>query len=293
MALEKAEGFKEEGQLKYKIALSESSGNNPSEGIVLFKEVAANENYTPTIRAYAVQNLGSLLYSYNTPEVKTEVFKDDPYKSFWLEDDYSLSRRKVFDYASSLYPLGISELRIAKWYTEEILESINSKNIDASPEKSIEEMKLIVREKLINTDKYLRDIAKDEQARSYIAEVLYRKGMVLGDMLLVGDTTFADPEDVFKQSLSVAAVGNIKLEASAKYTYAVFLAKMYGEKRADDIKKLLGDFYQKDVYKNTTIVRFIKNEKNNGLGQKSDIILLAKIDAKFHDFLLSLGWTVD
>ena len=66
-----------------------------------------------------------------------------------------------------------------------------------------------------------------------------------------------------------------------------------GEKRADDIKKLLGDFYQKDVYKNTTIVRFIKNEKNNGLGQKSDIILLAKIDAKFHDFLLSLGWTVD
>ncbi|MDP2664478.1 MAG: hypothetical protein Q8O97_00690, partial [bacterium] len=62
IALEKAEGYKEEGQLKYKIALAESFGNNPIEGIGLFKEVAANENHTSTIRAYAVQSLGNLLY---------------------------------------------------------------------------------------------------------------------------------------------------------------------------------------------------------------------------------------
>ncbi len=287
LALKKAEGYKEEGQLKYKIAMSYSYGSNPVAGIALFKEVAANENYTPTIRAYAVQNIGNLLYSYNTPEVKTEVFKDEPYKSFWLEDDYSLSRRKVFDYASSLYPLGIPELRIAKWYSEEILRL--QKLAGAENEQKIVEMKSIIGQKLINTNKYLLDIARDEQARGYTAEVLYRKGNVLGDLLLSGDTTFADPEEAYKQALSIVTI-KASPEAAAKLRYAVFLTRMYGGERVEDVKKLLSDFYVGTKYASTNTVRSIRNEKDGDLGNKDDYLLLASIDTRFAQFLRTLGW---
>lgn len=291
LALEKAEGYKEEGQLKYKIALSQGQGSNPIESIRLMKEIAANENYTPTIRAYAVQFMGHLLYSYNTLEVKDEVFKDEPYKSFLADDDYSLARRKLFEYASSFYPLGVSELRVAKWYSTEILKLVQGGVNEEATKNNIKEMKSIVRQKLVNADRYLRDITEDEHARSYIPEVWYRKGTVLGDMLLSGDTTFPDPEESYMRALEFSVV-KTGYESTAKYSYAAFLAKMYGEKRANDIKSLLSDFYTGDKYEKTNTVRMITNEKNNLLGNKNDILLLAKIDDDFATFLKKLGWTL-
>lgn len=291
LALEQAEGYKEEGQLKYMIATSDGEGSNPINGIVLLKEVVANKNYTPMIRAYAVQYIGHLLYSYNTSEIKNEVFKDEPYKSFLVEGDYSLALRKLFEYASSFYPLGIPELRIAKWYSAEVLKLTQGGVNDEATESEIEKMKFIIRQKLLNVDKYLLDIAKDEQARHYGAEVLYRKGAVLGELYLADDTSFGDPEETFKKALEFSAIRTGQ-ESSARYYYAVFLAKMYGEKRANDIQKLLNDFYAGDEFSRTNTVKSIKNEKNNSLGLKSDILLLAEIDSNFATFLKTLGWVI-
>ncbi len=291
LALEKAEDYKEEGQLKYKIAQAESSGSNPIGGIALFKEVAANENYTPVIRAYAVQSMGNLIYSYNTSEIKNEIFKDEPYASFLAEGDDTLARRKLFEYASAFYPLGISELRIAKWYSTEILKLTESGRTDEETKNNIEEMKMIVRQNLANADTFLLDITNDVQSRHQVAEVWHRKGAVLGDLFLSSDTTFPNPEEAYKQALafSTIRVGN---ESAAKYSYAVFLAKMYGEERADDIKKLLNDFYTSSKYKGNNMERMIRNEKNNLLGNRDDILLLAKIDNQFEAYLKTLGWVI-
>ena len=291
LALEKAEGYKEEGQLKYKIALSESNGSKPIDGIVLLKEVAANENYTPTIRAYSAQRIGSLLYSYNTPEIKEEVFKDDPYKGFIADGDYSLALRRLFEYASAFYPLGVSELRIAKWYSAEVLRLSIKGVSDNETRNKIDEMKSIIRQRLVNADKYLFDIAKDEQVRVYVPEVLYRKGNVLADLYLSGDKNFGDPEESYKQALSVLNISP-SAEAAAKVRYAIFLARMYGKERIKDILSLLRDFYSGTKYESTGTVRSIGNEKNDILGNKDDYLLLARFDPQFAQFLRTLGWVI-
>ena len=291
MALEKAEGFKEEGQLKYKIAISQSEGSSPIEGVRLLKEVAANTAYTRTIRAYSVQYLGHLLYAINTKEINDEVFKDEPYKSFLSEsgNDSSVARRKLYEYASSLYPLGIPELRIARWYSEEILRL--QKSDGAENKEKVEGMKSIIQQKLASSDTYLASIVNDEQARSYVAEVLYRKANVQGDLYLAGDKDFGDPEETYEKSLTVATATNkVGSESSAKVYYAMYLAKMYGKERSEDIKSLLKDFYEGSRYSKTNTVKFIRGEKDNRIGLRKSFLLLAEIDAKFHDFLLSLDW---
>ena len=291
LALDKAEGYKEEGQLKHKLAISQSLGSRPIEGITLLKEVIANENYTPMIRAYAVQQLGHLLSAYNTSEIKDEVFKDEPYKNFLAEGDYPLALRRLYEYSSSFYPLGVPELRIARWYSTEVLKLVQGGGSDEATKNNIERMKSIIRQKLVNADKYLLEISTDEQARSYTAEVLYRKGAVLGELYLAGDTSFGDPEATFKKALELSAI-RAGQESAAKLRYAVFLAEMYGEERVDDIKKLLSDFYVGTKYASTNTVRSIKNEKDGTLGNRDDYLLLASMDAQFAQFLRTLGWVI-
>jgi len=291
LALEDAEGFKEEGQLKYKVAISESEGSNPIEGVRLLKEVAANTSYTQTIRAYAVQYLGHLLYAINTEEINKEVFKDEPYKSFLSgsADDRSVARRKLYEYASSIYPLGIPELRIAKWYSQELVHISGPGAQGIASSTQVEEMKAIIRQKLASADSYVASIARDEQAGQYIPEVLYRKATVLGDLYISGDTSFGDPEQTYKQALTASTL-RVGQESSAKFSYASYLARKYGAQRADDIKVLLKDFYAGDRYAKTNTVDMIRGEKNNLLGNKPYLLLLAKIDTNFATFLKSLGW---
>lgn len=285
-ALASATNSWEEGQLKYKYAIAISEGGEPLKGIPLLKQIVANDKYTRILHAYAVQYLGHLLYAFNTPAVHAEVFAGEPYERFASSGDAALARRQLFEYASSFYPLGIPELRVAKWYSTEV---IRLKKEGAKNDILVNNMKNLIRERLAHADAYIEEITDNPNTASYIPEVLYRKGSVLGDLYLAGDTSFGDPEDSFKASIlrSGAAVG---LEAAAKYTYASYLAKMYGKDRSADIKNLLSDFYTSDKYVATNMYRQIRNEKENLLGQKESILRLASIDKSFAALLTKLGW---
>jgi hypothetical protein len=292
-SLENVEGYKEEGQIKYKIGLAYLNGDKPMEAIAVLKEVAKNKNYTERIRAYAVQSLGNMLYSFNTQEVRNEVFKGNPYKKFLekAKGNQAIAERKLFEYASSLYPLGVSEMRIAKWHSSKVVRLVATGNDDEETKQKIEDAKSIIREKIKNTDAYLVEIVNDEQERVYLAEVWRRKATVLGDLFYAGDTTFPNPEGAYKTALQFA-IFSVGGEASAKYSYALFLAKMYGEERASDIQGLLSDFYNTNKYSKTGMVRMIRNEKDGLSGNKESILLLAKIDTRFSEYLKTLGWEI-
>ncbi len=227
--------------MKYKLAIALSEGGRPLEGIPLFKEIIAQPEYSNNIRAYSVQYMGHLLYSYNTPEVKNEVFKDEPYKSFYADGDYALARRKLFEYASSFKPLGVPELRVAKWYSAKILDR---KGEPASPEKQkeVEEMVSVIKVKLANAEAYMKSVQADEFVSAYIPEVLYRKAGVLRDLDVAGVQGFENPETVYQEALKAARL-KVGQESSTKIGYAIYLAQKYGEQRRGDIQNLLRDFY--------------------------------------------------
>jgi len=289
-ALESTTDIKEEGQIKYKLALAHEYNNQPIEAIVNYKEVVANESYARQLRAYAVQRMIGMLYSYNTQEVRDEIYKGEPYESFIVERR-SLTDKKLVEYGSLIQPLGVLELRLAGWYVDDYIRLSSLNSTDAVVQNEIQSLKSLIQQKIINADAYIVAISNDPQQRNYLPEVLRRKAMILGDLYIAGDSDFSDPEEAFRKAIqaSIISVGD---EATTKFRYAVFLGKMYGEERSDEIKALLSDFYETSRYAQTSVVRMIRSEKDGGAGSKVGILLLAEIDSRFGEYLKTLGWTI-
>ncbi|MEX2013345.1 MAG: hypothetical protein WD897_00305 [Parcubacteria group bacterium] len=282
-ALDDAKTPDEQGQILYKIALAHISNYEPFKAIPIFKEVAAGLNYPLTTRAYAVQSMGQAFYSFSDLNVTAEIFKDEPYKSMYDAEKIPLSYRKLFEYASSFYPLGIPETRIAQWYAQSIVSGRSEKILFA---------KNIIRLKLENADNDVaRTRGREEKGGNYIPEILTRKAYVLGLLSQAGDESLGNPEEAFAEALMVAQVVPA-YEAQAKYFYALFLAEKYGSERSQAIQSVLSDFYQTTRYKDTAIVQFIKNEKNNTTMTRTKILLLAELDPQFKEFLKTLGWDI-
>ncbi len=301
-ALDMAEGPIEEAQLKHKIALSYNQSEKPFEAVALLKEIEKNESYTKRIRAYAVQNIGKIVYSQNSDEIRTEVFKDEPYHSFLplpqeskgRIEDYSVATRKLFEYATSLYPLGVSELRVAKWYSSKILEA---KQDASSTEITVVELasyRKIVSERLASTDAFINNMEaeiSDEVTRNVdLSEILWKKGSVLTDLLLAGEDINLDIEALYKRSVALGLL-RPALVASSKHQYAIFLARTNKEERREDILKLLGDFYE-TIEQAPALKKSIAGEKEDNFGSKGEYLLLAEIDPRYKDFLINLGWTL-
>jgi len=275
----------EKAQILYKISLAYRFDNQPLVAIPLFKEIVANPEYPLTTRAYSVQAMGQAYYSFNDQAITEEIFKDSPYKEMYSKDDTALSYRKLFEYASSFYPLGIPETRIAQWYAQEIVNSSKSGNTSNN-----ESYKNIIRTKLANaTTDIARTQTNPDRGSLYIPEILTRKASILGMLSLSGDESLGNPEEAFKKSMDTAT-GSAVYEAQARYFYALFLAKKYGAERSTEIWDILSNFYATTRYDNTGIVRFIKNEKNNQTGSKENIVMLANLDMKFKNYLIKLGW---
>lgn len=274
----------EQGQILYKMALAHIATNEPLKAIPIFKEVAAGLNYPLTTRAYAVQAMGQGFYSFSDPAITAEIFKDEPYKSMYDAEKIPLSYRKLFEYASSFYPLGISETRIAQWYAQRIVLGESEKVLLA---------KNIIRLKLENADKDVaRTRGQAEKGGNYVPEILTRKAYILGLLSQAGDESLGNPEEAFREALMVAQIASPEYEAQAKYFYALFLAGKYGSERSQAIRDVLSDFYKTTRYEDTGIVRFIKNEKNNTVGSMAKILLLAQFDPQFKEFLKTLGWVI-
>lgn len=287
LALANAEGFKEEGEIKYRIAMSFGLDGEPVQAIKLLKEVAGNENYSKEIRAYSIQRIRTVLNIYNTPIVREEVFKDEPYKSFLSEGDYFLTLRKLSEYAASFYPLGLSEVRVARWYSSEILE-ISEDGINDAETEEVERLKRIIREKITSAEKYLSSIGEDGRVRLDQSEVEEEIGNVLADLYLAGNKSFGDPEVYYERALISASAPSP--EAGVRLSYAIFLTKMYGEDRRENIEDLLNDFSKEEKYTSANIARILENKENLNASYKNNILLLAQTHPEFKEFIKIFGW---
>jgi len=239
--------------------------------------------------------MGSLYYSYNTVgsstssfSVTNEIFKDEPYASFFDMNNINLSYRKLFDYASSFYPLAIPELYSANWYANRI--TALHKSVPTSPE--ITDDLAIIQEKLKNADADITRMRPYPDENPLIPGALMYKAFVTGKLSFVGLASTTAAELAYKASL--AAYETYQLPAGSdglvRCYYASFLAYPYGDKRLAEIKTLLKPLYTDPLYDQSTVARFLKNVKSRATLVKKDIQKLASLDAGFKAYLLSLGW---
>jgi hypothetical protein len=255
-----------------------------------YKQIVANLSYNPAARAYAILYMGQMHYnSLDDTSITAEIFKDEPYKSFFVEGNTALSYRHLFEYSSSFYPLALSELRIADWYASRITELY--KVSESSPE--IMNYRAIIDVKISNADAEFKRMASYPNETPFVRTALTRKAVILEKLSYLDFASAANAEAAFKVVLDLYSTTNLKgREAILRYYYARFLLKTYGEKRAMDITEILKPIYTKSEYKTPATELFFKYAPKENSLRTERLKSLALLDQNFRLFLMSLGWKV-
>lgn len=281
-ALRTALDADQEGQILYKIALTETH-SDPQTAIGRLKGIIKGELYSDVQKAYAAQRLALMFYRNSDPELVPIIFAGDPYAGFYQEGDTALALRRLFDYASSFYPLAISELRSALWYADRIKEASGTESFDGVRAQYLPTLQ----QKLADAEHDIERTKDLKQAGSLIPEALYLKAVVYARLASAGLNY--DWEQAMQEALNTAlVVGGRGSDGSARYAYAMNLF-LYEDGREQEAFDLLTTMVENiDSY--PTFKRMFENEKDNVLGQREALVQLANAWPEFESLLISLGW---
>ncbi len=280
-------------QIAYKIAIAKREMGDHAAAIRELKDLVAHPESSVYMKAYAVENIGQLYYTYpdKADLLTKEIFTGAPYSAFLVSGDLRQSYANLFEYAASFYPTGYAEMRSAEyklslWDTAE-----RRKTITDTVRTGYRDL---VVQKLRNADADIQRIQEIPNTKDGIAEIMMRRAMVIGKLQKLDPSAvieFGSLDSAFQSAFAVYA---LKSRATAdgflRFNYAYMLYLNFGSERAADIKNVLAPLYEDPAYLSEKVTGYLRTEKKNVLQTKNILIALADIDPGFKAHLLSLGW---
>jgi hypothetical protein len=274
------------------IAQMTAQTGNKIQAVQLYKELIANPSYvgSPIARATAVTRMGELYYASLDRTITNEIFKDEPYKSFFNPEDIGISYRHLFEYSVFIHSLPMAELSIANWYAAHVL----ALSTEVKPDnEGIKNDMAIINSKLALAEEDIALYEKDPYAQVIIPSVLLQKALILSRLSFAGLGSPEAAEAAYKAAFAAddAYLSTTRgSDAFIRYRYARFLERTYQQKRAAEVIQTLAPLYTDESYKTSSIVTFFKNARTAG-ATKEYMLSLAAIDPGFKAYLISLGWT--
>lgn len=255
--------------------------------IPLLKEIAADTENAMRQRAYAVQHLG-LIYMMglgDKEEVTTVIFSDDPYRSFFDENDVMGSYMSLFEYANSFQPLMVASSYLA-WSTAGQLEEGPS---DQFTDVQVRAMEESIFTNLARAESEMADAALHNEM-NYVPRVLALKAAVYARLQSAGvEGVEGDYREVFDQALESAMVQG-SYEEDVRLAYAKYLLELEGEAAVNKVRSLLRPLIATIEVKEGMRTYFI-----NARGGRSETTQMlqrfASVDPDFRNMLISLGWS--
>ena len=286
LALRTVTDSTQEEQIKLYIgALKYIQQKDPIGAIRIFKEIAANNKYSAGARATAVQWLSTINQQNADAAVTKEIFSTKPYTEMLVQADARLSERYLAEYASSFYPLGLTEGYIASWYTRAILSATSSTAINT--------YKSQVQAKLKSIDANVALLRTFPPTHSPVPYVLMQKANVVAEMALAKLSTPQEAEDLYNQAMHATKEYNSApgWDGFLRLDYAIYLSRMYGSTRTQDIRTVLAPLSTPD-YTKARIAIFLKNIRSGTFDSQKTryVAALGKIDPNFKFLLIDLGW---
>ncbi|RJQ33588.1 tetratricopeptide repeat protein [Candidatus Parcubacteria bacterium] len=285
-ALVQAADYVQEAQIRFNIAATKYRQGDAIGAVRDFKELAEDKNNIPVLRAYAVQWIADINNAGN-PEAAREVFSSSPYSEFVVPGDIALTNRKLAEYGSSIYPLGLLEMYIAIWYAEKLTET--------PPPQEAASYVPIIKQKMDNAEKDIERTKDDANGRGSTPHILQYEARVKAALAIAGAGSAQDAEYQFKRAFEAVAAYGLPAwyDDHPRLNYAIFLMRMYGNDRKSDIHATLSPIYENPVYKTAPIVSYLKNIAAGGPidpKKKQYIGQLANYDTGWKTYLISLGW---
>lgn len=286
-ALKNVRGPEQEAQILYKIALTETQ-SDPRSATVRLKSIVVDAGYPDIQRAYAAQRLGLMFYSVDDKDyLVSQIFADEPYATFYQEGDTLLALRRLFDYASTFYPLAHAELQSAAWYANEI------KYADDTNRAELAEQYLpIIEQKLANADRDIERMLPLSNPRTLIPGAMYWKAAVTARLDIAG--LAFDGERAFREALDyILLEGTPEEEAYARYGYAVYLFTDSDKEGSEEEARAIFQPVIENIDDYPAIKRLLADERGDVLEQKDMLVNIAQSWEEFKNILILLGWSED
>ena len=256
--------------------------------IQTFKGVVTNQARYPALyRAYAAESMGDEYFQYSgNSAITAEIFKDEPFKSMYVQGDDFLSYRHLYEYTVSIYPMAIAELNIANWYAVSIdtMSPADQKGATSTAYMAVIKQTFDAANK--DAPRLLDNVLPTEALRSAII-----RATVLGKLSIAGNESLGEPENAFKYAISqYQATKNADNDGRVRLQYAIFLDRKYGASRAKDIQNILAPIYTEPRSKQRSIN--IDSFLTSGLQgvRRQQYIALSAVDPNFKALLITLGW---
>lgn len=295
-ALTSASDEWQKGLIGYYIGFSQEKLGQYAAAIDTYKGVGANTAAYPIIRAYAVQEIGLMYQIYFAPQAQSAIvaatFTGDPYASFKVDgpgDDYNASYIKLFEYAASIYPLATAESYIADGYAT----SLSSPASTTTPvgQETIKKIKAALD---ATTADLTRMLGNGEES-GFIWGTILRQAVVEDRLVRLGvpGYDFDQVEALYAKAVASAASADKEPGNMAVWLYGNALARMYGEARAADIKRILAPFsVGSGIPVDPMVTALFKQVENDPAmaNEKVSFVKVARIDPDFMAYLESLGW---
>ncbi|MDO8481964.1 MAG: hypothetical protein Q7S75_02695 [bacterium] len=282
------------GQVDYLLGLSLLSSGQIASGIDRLKSVAQNTNYNNYVRAYAVHQMGARYFQFHDSEITKNIFNTEPYSQMYDSSDVYQSYRHLFEYASSIQPIAMSELRIARWYADEISRLSKLSTGSKSDTDKITDLKKKAEASIKSANEDILRILKYDADN--IVAAFFFKAVTLATLSLTGDDSLGSPEPVFEEALNyISENPNYNNEISVAFNEASYLAKKYGEPRKSDIQSLLSRIYNnQNLLESDFYLRLQKQPSSKtrifSPTDLESIDKLVTLDSNFKKLLVDLGW---
>jgi hypothetical protein len=256
----------ERGQTEFKIASAMVRTQDPTMYLSALKNymaIAANTSFSSLTRAYAVQDMGLLFYRFSDPRITEVIFAEAPYAEL-SDPDTAIAYRKLFEYASSIYPLALSEIRIADWYATQLFEAQHTNQ----PLKSelTDEYKKHISERLQSAQIDEARARTSPNEGSVALSALTRRAVLAGKMQYIGETQYGNFEELFTQAIQIGQLAGSD-DGYARALYAYYLLEVYGPTRSVDAARLT-EVFSSGAYASKPVMKFFANERTNTLDSK-------------------------
>jgi hypothetical protein len=297
-----------------KVILATACVNNLDEenfkkGLAIFKEIVISEkNYSLSWRAVALEYLVSFAHVKGKEFAQNNIFNDQYFSLLMKEGDLNLAIKRLDDWALRLAPSVISYFRISGWYSLQLFQD-NA----LSPEKKTQYLQLAKENLQKGRELFEKNYSKNvlSEERLLLTYVLHNKAAIR--IYLLGGleeknriaNTYAEALKLYTKKYGEMTWPFAKNKITSPslrgqlpdlaLNYAFFLAQSKETADQTKAKSLLEILYDKDW--NEPYVFSVFDSLKNGKDatelntySRWRIITLAKLDTRFADLLLSLGW---
>lgn len=285
-ALSAAKGAEEKTLISFYLSAAYRSSGNYAAAINTLQGVLSTRDIAPAVQALAVEEMATIYSTHTSSSTRTALFDNSLYRSF-IATSTNQTVRRIYQYATSLYPLPYSNYAIARSYANSVIAIVNDDQ--GGQEALISELMLRLKAAITAGDAATTDTIDTFTYPSYRANALLERAIVLGKLEQLKDTSLGDASEAYRKALDLyARVG--ESDAVARLKFAHYLATRYGSSKAAEISSVLAPLYEVPQEQQRLRLFFARFGDATEGQTKSDLVLLAKLDPAFKTYLLSLGW---